>query len=129
MGNKQEQIVYNAIRTPDGTLLVSRHRHDYLTYKDQNGLTYMVDGGFAYLRRNHHPEGPHAEELSVFIGDGFDKVRESFEWGAQRETGLTYIKLCDLETDHIKAILASQSLSDWMYGVFCMEIAHRQGYL
>ena len=39
------ELVYNAIQTPDGTILRSRHRHDYVTHKDANGKTYMLDGG------------------------------------------------------------------------------------
>lgn len=49
-----KKILVNRIKTPDGTILVSKHRHDYVTYVDENGLEYMVDGGTAYLRRNVH---------------------------------------------------------------------------
>ena len=38
------RLIYNAIRTPDGTVLESRHKHDYQEYQDANGLEYMVDG-------------------------------------------------------------------------------------
>lgn len=31
-------IIQNAIRTPDGTFLVSKHRHDFVSYKDKNGI-------------------------------------------------------------------------------------------
>ena len=38
-------LVRNAMRTPDGTIIRSRHRHDYVTHKDANGSEYMLDGG------------------------------------------------------------------------------------
>ena len=33
------------MRTPDGTILESKHRHDYVTHLDANGNEYMLDGG------------------------------------------------------------------------------------
>ena len=47
----EKQIIYNAIKTPDGTIISSHHRHDFVTHKDKNGKTYGVDGGQSYLRR------------------------------------------------------------------------------
>ena len=45
------QIVLNSIMTPDGTVLISHHRHDYVTHLDKNGELYLVDGGTDYLKR------------------------------------------------------------------------------
>jgi hypothetical protein len=70
-------IVYNAIETPDGTLLVSEHIHDFKTYKDRNGLTYMVDGGKAYQRRNVHENAPYIER-SLYSNDSFELIRQYF---------------------------------------------------
>ena len=43
-------IIYNAIRTPDGTVIESKHRWDYQAHTDANGQLYAVDGGNDYLR-------------------------------------------------------------------------------
>ena len=103
-----EAIVYNAIQTPDGTIIESRHRHDYVTHTDTNGKTYMVDGGLDYLRRNAHSD---QVDLSVSLDDGHERVREVLTWGTRGPNGdqpLTFVKLCDMTTDHIEACLETQ---------------------
>ena len=35
-------IIYNAIRTPDGTVIESKHRWDYQAHTDANGQVYAV---------------------------------------------------------------------------------------
>jgi hypothetical protein len=100
-------LVYNAIRTPDGTILESTHRHDYKTYVDKNGEKYMVDGGLEYIRRNVNDKAPY-KELSVALEDGQDKVRDVVKWGTYGIDGnqpLTYILLKDMNTEHIRAVL------------------------
>ena len=39
------KILSNKMRTPDGTILESKHRHDYVTHTDANGKEYMLDSG------------------------------------------------------------------------------------
>ena len=104
--NDEPVIVHNSIRTPDGTVLVSHHRHDYKTHQDENGETYMVDGGTQYLRRSMNKE-PY-EDLSVYSDEPFKKIREVFTWGTRGKNGdqpLKWVVLKDMDTDHIKAIL------------------------
>ena len=104
--NDEPVIVHNSIRTPDGTVLDSHHRHDYKTYQDENGETYMVDGGTQYLRRSMNKE-PY-EDLSVYSDEPFEKIREVLTWGTRGKNGdqpLKWVVLKDMDTDHIKAIL------------------------
>ncbi len=43
--------LYNAIRTPDGTLLESWNE-EVVEYTDSNGKTFKISGGFQFLYRN-----------------------------------------------------------------------------
>ena len=115
-------ILYNAIRTPDGTLLVSHHRHDYVAHKDANGKYYAVDGGLEYLRRIGTMD---YEELSLTDKDPFSKVRCAVTWGTRGKDGnqpLEYKKVKDLDTAHIRAILETQRISHQMKYVLETEL-------
>lgn len=83
----EKRIILNQIRTPDGTILKSMYRHDYVTYTDANGLKYMVDGGSDYLRRNLHDSAPY-EELTVYEDAPFEEIREAFHRGGRGKDGL-----------------------------------------
>ena len=80
------QLVLNRIQTPDGTILTSYYRHDYVSYVDKNGLEYMVDGGLDYLRRNVHENAPY-KELSVYDDNPWEIVRQSFHRGGRGKNG------------------------------------------
>ena len=112
MINKSDQIIRNAIICPDGTYLRSYHRHDYKEHKDAlTGEIFMVDGGNDYLRRSINTTPP--EFMDVYLSDPFDVVREAFVWKSYGKNyehlpdGI-YIKLCDMTTEHICAILETQ---------------------
>ena len=109
------KIISNKIRTPDGTILQSNNVHDCKTYIDENGETYMVDGGTRYLRRSIGHEEPF-EELSVYDNAPWSVVREEFKWGTRGKDGkqpIKYVSLAEMDTDHIKAII------DDGYGSVC----------
>lgn len=124
----KERIVSNRIRTPDGTILESMHRHDYVTYTDANGKEYMVDGGLDYLRRNLHDDAPY-EELSVYDDASYALIREVFKWGTRGKDGkqpLTYVPLKDLTTEHIEAILETQThIQEHIRKIFLDELSFR----
>jgi hypothetical protein len=124
----EARIISNRIRTPDGTILESRHRHDYVTYVDKNGKEYMVDGGLEYLRRNVHDDAPY-EELSVYDDAPYALIREVFKWGTRGKGGrqpLTFVPLKDLTTEHIEAILETQiHISERIRKLFINELTFR----
>ena len=124
----EPRIVSNRIRTPDGTILESMHRHDYRTYVDANGLEYMVDGGLDYTRRNAHDEAPYTE-LSVYSDSPHDVIREVFKWGTRGKDGrqpLKYVPLKDLTTEHIEAILKTQDhIPQYIRNIFLDEMIYR----
>lgn len=99
------QLIRNAIQTPDGTILQSRHRHDYVTHTDKNGKTYMVDGGLDYVRRSANGD---EIDLCLYDDEPHEVQREVVTWGTYGKDGnqpLQYKAIKDMETDHIKAVL------------------------
>lgn len=126
-GGGTMHIVANRIKTPDGTILESMHRHDYVVYMDANGKEYMVDGGLSYLRRNIHDDAPYTD-MTVYNTDSHDTIRESFKWGTRGIDGkspLKWVVLKDLTTDHIHAIIDTQNLPDHMIKIFNDELEFR----
>jgi hypothetical protein len=122
-------LIKNRIQTPDGTILESRHRHDYVSHIDSvTGETYINDGGIDYMRRsiNHVP----AIDTSVFLEDGIELVRQELTWGSYGKSGdqpLHHIRLCDMTNDHIKACLETQSRIHPTYReAFRMELEYRR---
>ena len=102
-----EKLIYSAIVTPDGTLLVSRHRHDYKQHKDKNGETYFLDGGTDYIRTSVNKE--EAKSIHIFDNDPHEIIREYLERGGRGKGGkqeLKYVLLKDIDDDWLEAIIA-----------------------
>lgn len=122
-------IIYNAICTPDGTVLRSRDRHDYRTHMDANGHEYMVDGGTDYLRRNIVKDHPY-QELSLTLDDPHKTLREVYTWGSYGVDGDQPLKvkpLKDLDKDHIDAIIRTQKqLPEHIIQLFKNELDYRE---
>ena len=119
-------IIRNAMKTPDGTILESRHRHDFKSHKDANGKEYIIDGGQSYLRRSAWDD---QVDLSVSLMDGHDRVRNALEWGTYGVTGdmpLTYLILKDMDTDHIETILELQNPVASFKEAFKNELSYRK---
>lgn len=104
------QIIYNAVKCPDGTILESHHRHDYKCHRDiVTNETIFIDGGHDYLRRSINKVP--ATELSIDTSYPFEEQRKYFSWGSYGKNGNEakhYIKLKDVTDNHIKAIMTTQ---------------------
>ena len=107
---KQKIWFTNKIQTPDGTVIESTHIHDYKTHKDEvSGEVYMTDGLGAYVRRTVNIV-PYVD-LSVTSESSHEEIREVFTWGTYGKDGKqprTEVKLQDMTTEHIQAILSTQ---------------------
>ena len=105
-----KQILRNALRTPDGTILESRHRHDYKEYEDANGWVYVVDGGLDYLRRTVNKSAP-AVDLSLTEEDPHFFLRDYVTWGTYGKEGdqpLSYVTIAEMSDGHLQAVLDTQ---------------------
>lgn len=106
------EILRNAIMTPDGTMLESRFRHDYVSYKDKvSKETYFTDGGFSYIKRSIN-KIPY-KDFTVYSSDPIERIRLHFKWGTRGKDGtqkLTWVHLYKMSDAHIVA--AMQSLVD-----------------
>ena len=106
------KIIRNAIETPDGTVLDSKDRWDFVSHTDRiTGEFYFTDGGLDYFRRsiNKIP----AKDLSVTTLDPFEVQRQFFQWTSlTKDAAGKLIKqtrtLQQLTDDHISAILRTQ---------------------
>jgi hypothetical protein len=102
-----KQMYASRLRTPDGTILQSFHRHDYKEHVDAvSGETYMIDGGIDYIRSSVNTAQP--EWMIVYTDDPFEVKREVPVWGTYGKSGkedFRWISVADMEDDHIKALL------------------------
>lgn len=106
------KVIKNAIKTPDGTILESFTRHDFVQHTDRiTEETYWLDGGHDYQRRSVNKV--EAIDLSVWIDDPFETIREAFQWGRLNSDDhirkFTYLKLKELTNQHICKILETQT--------------------
>jgi hypothetical protein len=104
--NKNRALLVNSLQTPDGTILVSRHRHDYVSHKDEiTGTTYSVDGGLDYIRWSI---GGDYTNLCIYSDYPHEKIRAGVERGGRGINGdqpLEYVTLDKINDDWLKAII------------------------
>jgi len=124
---EKPKILSSQLKTPDGTILESFHRHDYVTHKDSNGKEYMLDGGCAYIRRSINGD---EELLTVTTDDSHSVIREAVTWGTYGKNGdedFRRVKIADMDDDHLQACLDTQkdTMRPAKYKVMQDELEYR----
>lgn len=124
----KKKLLVSSIQTPDGTVLHSKHKYDYVLHKDKNGETYFLDGGTTIVRTSLNKNK--AKDISIYDTDKIEKIRETFSWGSKGKSGLEnidYIKLKDMTNVHIHSVLDTQlKISNELRSVFQRELEFRK---
>lgn len=126
------KLVYNAIQTPDGTVIESTHRHDYVTHEDANGKHYMIDGGLDYVRRSANGD---EVSLQVFADEPHEKVRRfAFRTGYGKPGAKDYgtyrlTRIMDMTNQHVDAsiaLLEQAGRTGWHLAMLKTEQSYRK---
>jgi len=105
----ERELLHNSIQCPDGTILTSRHQHNFVSYTQDDGRKYFVDGGISYRRIGFSDK--EYIDLSVYTDDPHTKIREHFEWGNNFDKDMNrlpetvWLKLKDITEDHLNALI------------------------
>jgi len=126
------QLLVNKIKCPDGTVLQSKHCHDFQMHTQEDGREYFVDGGLEYQRVGFSDED--FEDLTCYTDDPHEKIRECFEWtsvldenGERLEEPTTRL-LKDLTDDHVEALVrfTAEDYPEYIHKVFVDEQEYRR---
>jgi hypothetical protein len=97
----KRKLLLNRWKTPDGTVLVSYHTHDYVSHIDKNGETYFVDGGSDYIRMSLNDVK--MTDMCIYTDSPYEEIRKSicrgtFDKGGHR----IWIPMCNMSTPHLE---------------------------
>ena len=116
------RTLHTQLTTPDGTILVSRNRHNFVSYTDTvNNKVYFIDGGTDYLRCSFN-----GDEVirTITSEDPYELIRQYICWGSygkNEDEELHYIKLKDLSDEHLEALLGYVGTEQYIYRYLVME--------
>jgi len=121
-------ILSSRMKTPDGTILESINRHDYVTHTDANGKEYMLDGGCEYVRCSANGD---EYLLTIYTDYPHELIRLHSKWGTygkQSDQPLSYVAIADMETGHLQACLDTQksTMRPALYKVMQDEVKYRK---
>jgi len=95
-------IIFRKLITPDNTELVSYHTHDFKSYLDKNGKTYLLDGG---INSEYYRSSCNGDEkfFEVDSEDPFEIVRKYlFRYNRFSKS---YVSLCNISDKWLQNIL------------------------
>ena len=123
----EARLIANRWQCPDGTVLQSMHRYDYVTHTDTlTGEVCMVDGGIHGCCRI----SGNLKNLCVYSNDPHELQREFFHWGTFGKDGKqprTFITAKDMTTEHIEAVIETQDrIAPEIKELFLHELAYRK---
>jgi hypothetical protein len=128
MGKK---LLVSRIKTPDGTILHSKYRYDYVIHTDANGEEYMLDGGNDYQRVSVNIEP--FKDISLYDDSPFEEIRKAYCRGGRGKNGdqpLKWVPLCEMSDEWLKNCIKyndelglSKSISTSLY---YKELEYRQ---
>lgn len=124
------RVIYRELVTPDGTTLISNHRHDYVTYTDKNGKQYMLDGG---CNSGYYRCSANGDENIIEITDDnpFEVIREYIRWGRNYDKDMNllpkteWIPLKDLDQEHLETLCLYEKAEDFYRVNFIKEKLYR----
>lgn len=125
-----KHLICSRIKTPDGTILTSRHRHDFVQHYDVLADdTYFIDGGGDYFRTtvNKIP----SSNVSIYSTSPFELIRENMYRGTFDKDGDRIWKpISKCSNEHLKNILTyneEHGVSDVYYTwVIERELEYRE---
>lgn len=116
----ERELLVSRIMTPDGTILTSRHRHDYVSHEDANGEYYFLDGGTDYQRCSVNKEP--AVWLDLYTDSPYEEVRRVYGRAGRGKNGdqpLKWIPLCEMSDAWLEAAIEYNIEKE--YKTFCKE--------
>lgn len=94
-------LIISRIQTPDGTILMSEHVHDYRTHQDKNGEVYFLDGGREYQRTSVNKEP--FKDVSLYLDSDFKEIRKLYKRGTFDKNGARiWIPICEMSNEHLR---------------------------
>jgi len=93
------------MRTPDGTILESKQRHDYVTHLDANGKEYFLDGGLDYV---HSSANGDEYLLTIYPDYPHELIRLHAKWGTygkEDDQTLLFVAISYLRSYHLRATI------------------------
>ena len=102
------EIIQNAIYIIESdTFLVSCDRHDFQSYKMEDGTEVFIDGGHDYFRTGNI-DHTNVHPFFLTTGSSVTDVIEKLLWGTYGkdcEQPFKWVRLIDCESEHLNNIL------------------------